>query len=59
MYSALKDVHAKSSVEARRKCPPQFDAPHYAPAAAIRWPESDQSDDEKAWLNKHVQANHP
>jgi hypothetical protein len=52
MYSALKDVNASSPEAARKKCPPQFDAPHYAPAIAIHWPN--QSDDEKRWLDKHV-----
>ena len=54
MYSCLKEVQATTPLAARRKCPPQFDAPNYAPAMAIHWPESAQSDDEKAWLNKHV-----
>lgn len=52
MYSALMEVHVSSPEQAREKCPPQFDAPYYAPAVAIHWP--DQSDDEKAWLKKHV-----
>ena len=52
MYSALKDVEASSPETARKKCPPQFDAPNYAPAVAIHWPN--QTDDEKAWLLKHV-----
>ena len=54
MYSALKDVWASSPEAARKKCPPQFDSPNYAPAVAIHWPEESQSDDEKAWLKKHV-----
>jgi len=54
LYSALKDVEAGSPLAARRKCPRQFDAPHFAPAQAIRWPESEQSEDEKEWLAKHV-----
>ena len=54
MYSALKDVNAASPEGARKQCPPQFDAPNYAPAMAVHWPESTQSDDEKAWLKKHV-----
>lgn len=54
MYSALKEVRAASPESARQRCPPQFDAPNYAPAVAIRWPKSSQSDDEKAWLKKHV-----
>ena len=54
MYSCLKEVRASSPVAARRKCPPQFDAPNYAPAVAIRWPESAQSFGEKNWLKKHV-----
>lgn len=54
MYSALKEVQASSPEAARKKCPPQFDSPNYAPAVAIRWPESAQSDDEKEWLRKHV-----
>jgi len=54
LYSCLKEVEASSPVSARRKCPPQFDAPNYAPAMAVHWPASAQSDDEKAWLKKHV-----
>ena len=54
MYSALKEVAAPSPEAAQKKCPPQFDAPNYAPAKAIHWPESAQSEDEKAWLKKHV-----
>lgn len=54
MYSALREVTASSPEVARRKCPPQFDAPHYAPAMAVHWPASAQSDDEKAWLVRHV-----
>jgi hypothetical protein len=54
MYSCLKEVRAASPVAARRKCPPQFDAPNYAPAMAIRWPESVQSTADKNWLKKHV-----
>jgi hypothetical protein len=54
MYSALKEVKAASPEAARKQCPPQFDAPNYAPAVAIHWPESAQSDDEKTWLKKHV-----
>ena len=52
MYSCLKEVTAASPEEARKKCPPQFDAPHYAPAVAIRWPA--QSTADKNWLKKHV-----
>lgn len=52
MYSALKDVQATSPEAARKKCPPQFDAPNYARAVAIHWPN--YSDDEKRWLKKHV-----
>lgn len=54
MYSCLKEVRASSPETARNKCPPQFDAPSFAPAVAIRWPASEQSDDEKEWLQKHV-----
>jgi hypothetical protein len=54
MYSCLKEVKASSPEAARQKCPPQFDAPNYAPAMAVHWPASAQSDDEKAWLKKHV-----
>lgn len=54
MYSCFKEVSAASPEAARRQCPPQFDAPNFAPAVAIHWPESAQSDDEKAWLKKHV-----
>lgn len=54
MYSALKQVEARSREGALKHCPPQFDYPHYAPAVAIRYPENMQSDDEKKWLKKHV-----
>jgi len=54
MYSGYRDVRASDPETARKKTPPQFDAPNYAPAFAIHWPESAQSDDEKAWLKKHV-----
>jgi hypothetical protein len=54
MYSCLKEVRATSPEEARKRCPPEFDTPNYAPAVAIHWPESAQSDDEKEWLRKHV-----
>lgn len=54
MYSCLKEVIAQNPESARSQCPPQFDAPNCAPAVAIRWPESAQSDDEKDWLKKHV-----
>jgi len=54
MYSCLKEVEATSPEDARSQCPRRFDAPHFAAAQAIRWPESAQSDDEKAWLKKHV-----
>lgn len=54
LYSCLKEVQASNPEAARKKCPPQFDAPNYAPAVAIRWPASAQSDDDKAWLAKHV-----
>jgi hypothetical protein len=57
MYSALMEVTASSPEAAQKKCPPQFDAPTYAPAKAIRWPQSTQSDDEKVWLKKHVGPN--
>ena len=52
MYSGLLDVKATSPKAARKKCPPQFD--EHAPAVAIHFPESSQSDDEKEWLKKHV-----
>ncbi len=54
MYSCLKEVTASNPEAARIQCPPRFDAPNFAAAQAIRWPESAQSDDEKAWLRKHV-----
>jgi hypothetical protein len=54
MYSCLKEVNASSPEAARKQCPPQFDAPNYAPAMAVHWPESAQSDHERAWLKKHV-----
>ena len=40
MYSCLKVVNASSPEAAKKKCPPQFDLPHFAAAVAIRWPES-------------------
>lgn len=54
MYSGLKDVDASGPESARKKCPPQFDAPNFAPAVAIRVPRTTQSDDEKKWLARHV-----
>jgi len=54
MYSCLKEVEALSPEEALKHCPPQFNAPNYAPAKAIRWPVSAQTDDEKRWLRRHV-----
>lgn len=54
MYSCLKEVRASNREEALKFCPPQFDYPYYAPAAAIRWPKEFQSNDEKLWLKKHV-----
>lgn len=54
MYSALKQVRATSPAAALKECPPDFDAPNYAPAVAIHWPKRDQSEDERAWLKKHV-----
>lgn len=54
MYSCLKQVMAETPEDARLKCPPCFDAPYFAPAVAIHWPASAQSDDEKAWLKKHL-----
>ena len=54
MYSGFKDVKAESAAEAQKRCPPQFDAPNYAPAKAIRWPERFQSDEEKQWLKEHL-----
>jgi hypothetical protein len=54
MYSGFKDVNAATHKAAAAKCPPQFDAPNFAPAVAIHLPASAQSDDEKAWLKKHV-----
>lgn len=54
MYSCLKEVTASSLEAARKQCPPVFDAPNYAPAMAVHWPASAQSDAEKAWLRKHV-----
>lgn len=54
MYSCLKEVTASSPESARSQCPARFDVPNFAAAVAIRWPESAQSDDEKAWLKKHV-----
>lgn len=56
MYSAFKEVEASSREEALLQCPPQFTYPYYAPAAAIRWPEEFQSNDEKLWLRNHVYA---
>lgn len=54
MYSCLKEVQATSPAAALKECPPEFDAPNYAPAVAIHWPAREQSNDEKAWLAKHV-----
>ncbi len=54
LYSCLKELMATSPEEARKKTPAQFDAPNFAPAVAIHWPESAQSEDEKYWLRKHV-----
>lgn len=54
MYSCLKTVTARDKESALKKCPPDFTAPNCAPAHAIRWPESEQSPSEKAWLKKHV-----
>jgi hypothetical protein len=54
MYSCLKEVSASSPEAARSKCPPAFDAPNFAPAVVICWPENSQSADEKEWLKKHV-----
>lgn len=54
MYSCLNEVKAASPEEARKKCPAMFDTPHYAPAMAIHWPESTQSEAEKSWLERHV-----
>ena len=54
MYSCLKQVKAESPEAALKQCPPQFGGPNYAPAMAIHWPKSAQSDDEKEWLKKHV-----
>lgn len=56
MYSAFKEVEAVSSKEALKYCPPQFDAPFYAPAVAIPYPENFQSDYQKSWLSTHVYA---
>jgi hypothetical protein len=56
MYSCLKKVTAESPREALKQCPHQFDSPNFAPAVAIRWPGSAQSDYEKDWLKKHVGA---
>jgi hypothetical protein len=54
LYSCLKEVMASSPAQARRQVPKQFDAPNFAPSMAIRWPESEQSESEKAWLKRHV-----
>ncbi len=54
LYSCLKEVMAYSPEAARKLTPPQFDAPYFAPAVAVHWPASAQSDDEKDWLRKHV-----
>jgi hypothetical protein len=56
MYSALMEVRATSPESARKQTPPQFDAPNFAPAVAIHWPESIQSAAEREWLRKHVGA---
>lgn len=54
MYSALMDVSASSPEEARKLCPRKLGLYPCAPVVAIRWPVSEQSDDEKKWLLKHV-----
>lgn len=54
MYSAYKDVRASNAEEARKHCPPQFDAPYYAPSVAIPLLDDDRSDGDRAWLRKHV-----
>jgi hypothetical protein len=51
MYSCLTEVRAMSPGDALTKCPTRYT--DYGPVA-IRWPKSAQSDDEKAWLKKHV-----
>jgi hypothetical protein len=55
MYSCLEEVDASDPEAARLQTPKQFDSPvqRYG-AVAIHWPASAQSDDEKAWLKKHV-----
>jgi hypothetical protein len=52
MYSCLKQVRAVNSDAALRQCPPELDAPHFAPAVAIPWPV--ESDEDKRWLEKHL-----
>lgn len=47
MYSCLKEVEAADPEGARQQC-------SFAGAVAIHWPASAQSDDEKAWVKKHV-----
>lgn len=54
MYSALMEVKAVSADAARRQCPSDLDAPNFAPAKAILWPESLQTGGERAWLKRHV-----
>ncbi len=46
MYSGFKDVEATNPEAARQQGPPG--------CVSIHWPDSTQSDDEKAWLKKHV-----
>jgi hypothetical protein len=52
MYSALMDVEADNAAEACKRCPPQFDAPLFAPCVAINLAKP--SDDDKRWFMKHV-----
>jgi hypothetical protein len=63
MYSALCDIAASSPEAALKKANkrwPQFgESGGLAPIAAIHWPESAQSQDEKAWLAVHVGGGTP
>ena len=54
MYSALMEVTASSPEAAVKKVPIALGRLAVDPPMAVHWPPSEQSDDEKAWLKKHV-----
>jgi hypothetical protein len=55
LYSCLKEVEAPTEAAALQSTPSQFDAPYFAPAKAIQWP--DATPEAIDWLKKHVVAN--